>query len=120
MDDLRALSGGIGTARETAPAEARAREGAGAAEGEREKKLRKACTDFEAIFISLLFQTMRKTVPASGYLQAMPGKDVYTMMMDQKLAEDLARKGGGIGLQKILYHQLNRPIRQDREPSDAP
>jgi Rod binding domain-containing protein len=28
--------------------------------------------------------------------------------MDQKLSEDLSRKGGGIGLQKILYEQMKR------------
>jgi Rod binding domain-containing protein len=42
----------------------------------------------------------------------MPGKDTYTMMMDHKLSEDLARKGGGIGLQKVLYEQMKRvPLR---------
>lgn len=35
----------------------------------------------------------------------MPGKDTYTMIMDHKLSEDLARRGR-IGLQKVLYEQL--------------
>jgi Rod binding domain-containing protein len=30
------------------------------------------------------------------------------MMMDQKLSEDLAHRGGGIGLQKVLYEQMTR------------
>jgi Rod binding domain-containing protein len=37
----------------------------------------------------------------------MPGKDTYTMIMDHKLSEDLARRGG-IGLQKVLYEQLKQ------------
>jgi Rod binding domain-containing protein len=37
----------------------------------------------------------------------MPGKDSYTMIMDHKLSEDLARRGG-IGLQKVLYEQLKQ------------
>jgi len=77
-------------------------------EAEKDRKLKKACADFEAIFINYIFQTMRKAVPESGHMVKMPGKDTYTMIMDQKLSEDLSRKGGGIGLQKILYEQMKR------------
>jgi Rod binding domain-containing protein len=51
---------------------------------------------------------MRKTIPESQTTTKMPGKDTYTMIVDQKLSEDLARRGG-IGLQKVLYNQLKRP-----------
>ncbi len=77
-------------------------------EVEKDRKLRKACADFEAIFISYLFQTMRKTVPESSYMTKMPGKDTYTMIMDQKLSQEMAQRGGGIGLQKLLYEQMKR------------
>jgi flagellar protein FlgJ len=81
---------------------------AAAAEAEeKDRKLRKSCADFEAIFISYIFQTMRKTVPEGPTTAKMPGKDTYTMIMDHKLSEDLARRGG-IGLQKVLYNQLKR------------
>lgn len=83
-------------------------------EAEKDRKLRKACADFEAIFISYIFQTMRKAVPEGNYMGKMPGKDTYTMMMDHKLSEDLSRRGGGIGLQKMLYEQMKRT------PSRAP
>lgn len=81
---------------------------ASAEEEEKDRKLRKSCADFEALFISYIFQTMRKTVPESATTTKMPGKDTYTMIMDQRLSEDLARRGG-IGLQKVLYEQLKRP-----------
>ena len=79
-----------------------------AEEEEKDRKLRKSCADFEALFISYIFQTMRRTVPESALTTRMPGKDTYTMIMDHKLSEDLARRGG-IGLQKILYEQLKQP-----------
>jgi len=107
VDKLSHLSAGL--KRPVAP------EKAGERSAEEEKKLKKACADFEAIFISLMFRTMRQTVPTSGYFKAMPGKDVYTMMMDQKLAEELAHRGGGLGIQKMLYNQLNKPIHTDKE-----
>lgn len=86
-----------------------ARAGAASAEEEeKDRKLRKSCADFEAIFISYIFQTMRKTIPESQTTTRMPGKDTYTMIVDHKLSEDLARRGG-IGLQKVLYNQLKQP-----------
>ncbi|HET6490509.1 MAG TPA: rod-binding protein [Syntrophales bacterium] len=89
-------------------------------EADKDRKLRKACADFEAIFISYIFQTMRKAVPENSYMGKMPGKDTYTMMMDHKLSEDLARKGGGIGLQKVLYEQMKRiPLKAPQLEGDG-
>ena len=73
--------------------------------GVSEEKLKKACADFEAIFINYMLKTMRSTIPQSG-LNNFPGKDIYTSMVDQKVAEDLANKKGGIGLQEMLLRQL--------------
>lgn len=74
---------------------------------QREEKLRKTCMDFESIFIEYMFKTMRRTIPQTGF-NKFPGKDIYTMMFDQKVAEDFARRNGGTGLQKALFEQLNK------------
>ena len=71
-----------------------------------EQKLRKACADFESILLYQMFKTMRTTVPDSGLTNKMTGKDTYQMMMDQKISEELAKKGG-MGLQGVLFHQLS-------------
>lgn len=76
----------------------------------KEKKLHKACADFEAVFLYQMLKTMRKTVPASGLLDKMGGKDTYEMLTDQKVSEELAKKGG-LGLQNVLFKQLSRPVR---------
>lgn len=73
----------------------------------REKKLRKACADFESIFLYQIFKSMRSTVPQSGLANKMTGKDTYEMMMDQKISEEMANKGG-VGLQGVLYKQLHK------------
>jgi flagellar protein FlgJ len=70
-----------------------------------EERLKKACADFEAIFISYMLKSMRRTIPKSG-LNEFPGKDIYTMLLDQKVAEDLAKRGNGMGIQEMLLHQL--------------
>jgi flagellar protein FlgJ len=75
----------------------------------REKGLEKACADFESILIYQLLQTLRKTVPKGGYLSnKSSSSETYTMMFDQKVAEDLAKRGGGIGLRQILLDQLDK------------
>jgi Rod binding domain-containing protein len=43
----------------------------------------------------------------------MTGKDTYEMMMDQKISEELARKGG-LGLQGVLFNQLNGQLNKGK------
>jgi flagellar protein FlgJ len=77
-------------------------------EAEKEKKLRKVCADFESIFTYYMFKTMRQSIPQSGYFKQSPGKDAYNMLFDQKVAEEMANKGKGSGLQQTLFEQLNK------------
>jgi peptidoglycan hydrolase FlgJ len=72
---------------------------------EKEKKLNKVCADFESIFIYNMLRKMRSTIPRSGLVNEIKGKDTYEMMMDQKVSEDLSNKGG-LGLQKMLFNQI--------------
>jgi len=73
-----------------------------------EEKLKKACADFESIFINYMLKTMRRAIPQSG--TNFPGKDIYSTMVDRKVAEDLAKKGRGIGLQEMLLRQLGSEL----------
>lgn len=69
-----------------------------------QQKLRKACTDFEAVFISKMWEQMRATVPKEGYLHS-PQEDMYRSMFDRDFAEKMA-SDGGIGLGDMMYAQL--------------
>jgi peptidoglycan hydrolase FlgJ len=82
------------------------------ADPEKDKKLKKACADFEAMLVFQLLKTMRQTIPKNGYLKPSQGQQTYEMMLDQKIATDLAHKGEGLGLQKMLYNQLNQQNRK--------
>jgi peptidoglycan hydrolase FlgJ len=73
---------------------------------EQEKKLKKACADFESILVFQLLKTMRQTIPKNGLWGHSHGKDTYEMMLDQKIADEMAKKGEGLGLQKMLYNQI--------------
>lgn len=77
-------------------------------QAKQDEKLRKACASFESFMTYYMLKTMRKSVPQNGLFGNMPGKDTFNMMLDQKIAEKVAeRKGGSLGLQKILYDQLS-------------
>ncbi|MGV8056615.1 MAG: rod-binding protein [Smithellaceae bacterium] len=72
------------------------------------QKIKKACKDFESVFTYYLLKTMRQTVPKGSSFGSSSGKDTYYMLMDQKVAEELSNKGGGLGLQKMLFEQLTK------------
>jgi peptidoglycan hydrolase FlgJ len=74
-----------------------------------EEKLKKACKDFEAIFINKLIKNMRATVPKSALLDGGSQKEVYLSMFDEELSKNLAAKGG-IGLGKILQRNLSQRV----------
>ncbi len=87
------------------------------ADGKGDAHLKKICADFESIFIYQLLETMRKTIPEGGYLsnQDSSWKDTCMVLFDQKVAEALASRGTGLGLQKIIYDQ----VRKDEKVDDA-
>ena len=74
-----------------------------------QQKLRKACTDFEAVFISKMWEQMRNTVPKEGYLHS-PQEDMYRSMFDRDFSEKMA-SDGGIGLGDMMYSQLKDKLK---------
>ncbi|MDY6949941.1 MAG: rod-binding protein [Thermodesulfobacteriota bacterium] len=68
-------------------------------------EVRKACAEFESLFIFYLLKEMRETVPKSGLMGGGTGEDIYTSMLDSQMAREMSSKGG-IGLSTILLDQL--------------
>jgi peptidoglycan hydrolase FlgJ len=80
-----------------------------------ETKLKKACEDFEALFINQLMQSMRRTVLKSKFLEDAPGKEVYQSLFDREISKKMAQKGA-LGVGKIIYrkvmeHEKSRMLR---------
>jgi len=71
-------------------------------------ELRDACADFESLFLYKLMQTMRKTVPESGLIDGGLAEDIYTDMLDERIADMAATRGRGTGLGERLYFDLKR------------
>jgi flagellar protein FlgJ len=81
------------------------------------QKLRKACTDFEAVFISKLWEQMRATVPKSGMFNSQQ-EEMYRSMFDREFTEKMAQDGG-IGLGDMLYNQLKEKIKGGTKATGA-
>jgi flagellar protein FlgJ len=73
-----------------------------------EAKLKKACQDFEAVFIGQLWKQMRASVPKDGMLSSKE-QESYLSMFDQELSLKMARSGG-IGLSDMLYANLSERL----------
>lgn len=69
-------------------------------------ELRHATQKFEALFTSMLLRAMRNTVPRSGLLSGGFQEDVFQMMLDNAIAENMAMRGNGLGIAKMLYDDL--------------
>lgn len=76
------------------------------------QRLLKAATEFESFFIYYLLQRMRATVPKGGLFGEGRQQEIYTSMMDEELAKQLAA-GGGIGLSRMLVDQLARSLNKE-------
>lgn len=71
------------------------------------RRLKKACKDFEAIFIANMLKEMRKSIPKTGFLDSSHASDIYRSMMDQKIAEKIANDRG-LGMGEMLFKQLRQ------------
>ena len=95
-------------------AEAAKPAGAAAAAGtgmslEEQKRLRDACEGFEAMFLSLMYKEMRKTVPKNELFGDDIAEEIWHSMLDTALMENAA-KAGGVGLADMMYQQLSQPV----------
>lgn len=71
----------------------------------REAKLEKACQGFEAIFINVILQEMRKSIPDDGLLPTSSATRTWQQLFDNQLAETLSSRQE-MGVAKMLYQQL--------------
>jgi peptidoglycan hydrolase FlgJ len=68
-------------------------------------RIRKMAHELEGVFLNQLFQAMRASVPRDGVLEAAPGQDLFTSLLDERLASQAAgRTQGSIG--EALYRQM--------------
>ena len=85
---------------------------------QRDRKLRKACEDFESVFTYQLLRSMRATIDKSGLMSGGQGEEIYETMLDQELSKNMMG-GGPNSLSYALYQQLKGMDNQGLEGSQG-
>jgi len=80
------------------------------------EQLRKACADFEAIFIAKMFKSMRESSEEDSIFGNGFGADLYQGLFEEKVSEKLAQSGG-LGIGKAIFDQLSERIANGSEKS---
>ncbi len=83
-----------------------------------EKTLRKACGDFEAVFVNMLLQQMKNSIPKSEVLPEGSAGEMFKDMLYEKYSEE-AVKTGSIGLADMMYKQLAKKLKAEGEDQNA-
>ena len=78
---------------------------AGQKTGPGNPRLKRACSQFESLFIASMLKSMRKTVEDGGLIRESNEGKIFKSMFDEKLALSIANSGG-IGLGAMLFEQL--------------
>lgn len=77
------------------------------------------CRQMESLFIYHLFKEMRAGVQRADLISGGRAEEIYTSMMDAEIAANLSKRGG-IGLARMLQHQLSNPPPGRKQAADWP
>ncbi len=80
------------------------------------KKLKKACKDFEAVFVYQMLKSMRKTIQKCDLFHGGQGEETYQSLMDMELSKEMADLGPG-SLSRLLYDEFKGLL--DTKPQGA-
>lgn len=72
-----------------------------------ESDLKQACQEFEAMFLTQLLSSMRKTIPKSDIFGDRKKEEMWQDLMDSEVAKTWSQTDG-IGLANILYQQMKK------------
>ena len=73
---------------------------------EDEDGLKKACNEFEAVFINMLLKELRKSVPKDGLIPRSFSTETYEEMFDRQTASSITEENS-LGIGDMLYRQLS-------------
>jgi flagellar protein FlgJ len=69
---------------------------------------KKISQDFEALVVGMMLKSMRETVGKDKLTGGGHGEDVYKSMLDQEYAAISVKRGGGMGLAKMIEKDIIR------------
>ncbi|HRK57566.1 MAG TPA: rod-binding protein, partial [Burkholderiaceae bacterium] len=79
--------------------------------------VKKAATQFEALFMQMVLKSMREATLKSGLMDGGSGEAMMSSMFDQQLATTMAGQGGTLA--QVLTAQLTRHLSPSAEGAEA-
>jgi flagellar protein FlgJ len=73
--------------------------------GDSAADLKAASEQFESLLLNFMIREMRSTVPDSALFPQSMADEIYTGMLDEQTAKEMA-KNGGIGISRMIFEQL--------------
>ncbi len=73
--------------------------------GTNEEKVKTLAKEFEAVLLGQMLKTMRSTIDDSGFIKKGPGEELFTEMLDEEFARQMAYSNSR-GLASSLVEQL--------------
>jgi len=69
-------------------------------------KLKEVCSDFQALFIKQMLDSMRKTVQKGGIIKENQAEQIFEDMLYDEYSKNISNTAG-FGLDTMMYKQLN-------------
>ena len=69
---------------------------------------KKVSQDFEALFVGMMMKSMRETVGKDTLTGGGHGDEIYRSMLDQEYAAASVKRGGGMGIAKVIEKDIIR------------
>ena len=78
-----------------------------AAESGDQTALKKACQDFESIFVQMVFKNMRNDTTNDPLFEKSQAQAIFEGMLDEELSKKVAGSNG-MGIADMLFNQLQK------------
>lgn len=72
-----------------------------------EKEMEKGATDFEALLLQQMMESMWATVPQEGMLSGSKEEGMYRDMLNQEISKSIA-EGRSIGVKEVILNDMKR------------
>ncbi|MDD2851621.1 MAG: rod-binding protein [Desulfuromonadaceae bacterium] len=72
------------------------------------QQAKKIGQDFEALFVGMMLKSMRETVVKDKLTDGGHGEEMYRSMLDQEYAAASVKRGGSLGIAKIIEKDIIR------------
>lgn len=72
------------------------------------QQAKKVSQDFEALVVGMMLKSMRETVGKDKLTGGGHGEEVYRSLLDQEYATAAVKRGGGLGLARMIEKDIIR------------